>query len=69
MRALKTGFLTERRIAAVLFSGGAFAETKYTFYHILWGMVDANVQFHIKAAKPTWLRSGRGDQVCRPREL
>ncbi len=24
---------------------------KYTFYHILWGMSDANVQFHIKAGE------------------
>ncbi len=46
MKALKTGLLgLSAAIAAVLFSGGAFAETKYTFYHILWGMVDANVQF------------------------
>ena len=52
MKALKSGFLgLSAAIAAVLFSGGAFAETKYTFYHILWGMVDANVQFHIKAGE------------------
>ena len=29
--------------------GAAKAEVKYTFYHILWSMTDANVQFHIKA--------------------
>ena len=27
----------------------ADAGKKYTFYHLLWGMTDANVQFHIKA--------------------
>lgn len=27
------------------------AEPKYTFYHLLWSMTDANVQFHIKAGE------------------
>src|SRR5437016_6132786 len=27
------------------------AAPKYTFYHLLWGMNDANVQFHIKAGE------------------
>ena len=33
--------------ATSLLATAAMAETKYTFYHILWGMSDANVQFHI----------------------
>jgi ABC-type sugar transport system substrate-binding protein len=32
-------------------AGAAQADTKYTFYHILWGMSDANVQFHVKAGE------------------
>lgn len=36
-------------VASSLFATTADAEPKYTFYHLLWGMTDANVQFHIKA--------------------
>lgn len=46
-------------IALILFTGcnGAdsstdqSAEAKYTFYHLLWGMDDANVNFHIASAE------------------
>ena len=34
---------------ATSFGASAVADAKYTFYHLLWGMTDANVQFHIKA--------------------
>ena len=33
------------------FAGAAQAQPKYTFYHILWGMADPNVQFHIQAGE------------------
>jgi simple sugar transport system substrate-binding protein len=38
-------------LATPLLSATAKAETKYTFYHLLWGMTDANVQIHIKAGE------------------
>lgn len=38
-------------LAASLFSTAADAKAKYTFYHLLWSMTDANVQFHIKAGE------------------
>ena len=33
----------------LLATSAAAQDKKYVFYHILWGMTDANVQFHIKA--------------------
>ncbi|MCO6385351.1 substrate-binding domain-containing protein [Oceanicola sp. 502str15] len=36
---------------AIGVAGVAHAEAKYTFYHVLWSMTDANVQFHIKAGE------------------
>lgn len=38
-------------VATSLCTNGASAQSKYTFYHLLWGMSDANVQFHIKAGE------------------
>lgn len=46
---LKTTALTTALAMGVV--GAAQAEAKYTFYHILWSMTDANVQFHIKAGE------------------
>ncbi|MCB1331441.1 MAG: substrate-binding domain-containing protein [Maritimibacter sp.] len=46
---LKTTALTA--VVATGIASTAQAETKYTFYHILWGMTDANVQFHVKAGE------------------
>jgi len=37
--------------APLLATKAVAQEKKYTFYHILWGMTDANVQFHIKAGE------------------
>lgn len=37
--------------ASLLATSAAAQEKKYTFYHILWGMADANVQFHVKAGE------------------
>ena len=51
MKSLKTTLIGCAALAVALFSSGASAEVKYTFYHILWGMADANVQFHIKAGE------------------
>ena len=52
MKSLKTTVLgLSLAVAMAGFSGSAFAEAKYTFYHILWGMADANVQFHVKAGE------------------
>lgn len=46
---MKTTAMTA--VLAIGASGAAHAEAKYTFYHILWSMTDANVQFHIKAGE------------------
>lgn len=43
-----TGLLTS---ASLLATSVAAQEKKYTFYHILWGMTDPNVQFHVKAGE------------------
>ena len=52
MKSLKTTVVgLSLAVATAGFSGTAFAEAKYTFYHILWGMADANVQFHIRAGE------------------
>ena len=37
--------------AATFCAGAANAQAKYTFYHVLWGMTDANVQFHIRSGE------------------
>ena len=36
---------------ATFCAGAANAQAKYTFYHVLWGMTDANVQFHIRSGE------------------
>lgn len=40
-------------LIAVAAAGASAAQDapKYTFYHILWSMTDANVQFHVKAGE------------------
>lgn len=37
--------------ASLLGTAAMAQEKKYTFVHILWGMTDANVQFHVKAGE------------------
>ena len=48
LKTTSSGALVAVTLAA---AGAAQAEPKYTFYHILWSMTDANVQFHIKAGE------------------
>jgi len=38
-------------LATLMPANSANAAPKYTFYHLLWGMTDANVQIHIKAGE------------------
>jgi simple sugar transport system substrate-binding protein len=48
MKRLKMAALA---VCMTLAASIAAAAPKYTFVHILWGMSDANVQFHIKAGE------------------